>query len=481
MKIHSIAFTPSFGYNKELNEKVNKKLEKAKGNKELAQTVLAMNKFAMETEDKLRAAEKTKNKALIEKYSELLFPAKISVTNMLEHRFPQLNYRKTEINSYLTEVKNKKLQGKEYWMNELIDDLKQIDALEDTVAALSNDTTEDITQMPGIRIIRINAEDIKETLEPNNVNEVKKEEKPKPTKTHAGAKYVEAFVPTVFSPKGFDSLGGMQEIKENLYDRVITPLKDPELAKLDEVEYGKRAPRGELFYGPPGCGKSSVIEALSQEANLPLYKLKISKSGSKYINESSTNIQKAYEYLKEVAQTNGTPVLFAIDEMETIVPSRSQDGNHSEDNKMVGTLLQIIEEARGHNVIVLGATNYYDMLDDAIKSRLDDKIYIGLPDDDTRRSVLKILLNRITKGQPLAENPNELEKVVKLTKGFSNRDLTILTDKAAMIARADNRRPIIADDFIVPVNKNQNMKVKEDLYKDKTTKPSIGFNLNRNI
>ena len=106
---------------------------------------------------------------------------------------------------------------------------------------------------------------------------------------------------------------------------------------------------------------------------------------------------------------------------------------------------------------------------------MDDKLYIGLPDAKTRRSVLKICLNKTTKGQALAANEEELWKVVELTKGFSNRDITILTDKAARIARANGRRNIIVDDYVIPVRTNQNMKVREDLYKDKSMRSSIGF------
>ena len=115
------------------------------------------------------------------------------------------------------------------------------------------------------------------------------------------------------------------------------------------------------------------------------------------------------------------------------------------------------------------------MVDEAIRSRFDDKVYVGLPDADTRRGVLQIHLNRRTKGQALAQNPDELEKVVALTQGFSNRDIAILTDKASLIARKDNRRVITADDYIVPVRENQNMKVKESQYKDKQTRASVGF------
>ena len=91
------------------------------------------------------------------------------------------------------------------------------------------------------------------------------------------------------------------------------------------------------------------------------------------------------------------------------------------------------------------------------------------------QEVLKVLLNKRTKGIPLAKNDEELDKVVKLTKGFSNRDLTILTDKAALIARKDNRRAMVASDFNTPVAENQNMKVKEEYYQSKQNRPSIGF------
>ena len=72
MKIHSIANSPYFGYNKELNEKVNNKLKKSKGNRELADTMLALNNYCMETEDKLRRAEAENNKQLVDRYDYLV-------------------------------------------------------------------------------------------------------------------------------------------------------------------------------------------------------------------------------------------------------------------------------------------------------------------------------------------------------------------------------------------------------------------------
>jgi SpoVK/Ycf46/Vps4 family AAA+-type ATPase len=453
MRIYGVSSSINFGYNKELNDTVNKKLEKPRGNKDLAKALLDMNKFCMNTEDKLRDAEKANNKRLRDAYASLLIDMKPLVTYEINERFPNLKYRETELATYNEEIKDKKIKDDMHWLPVLADNLKTDDEFLEE-CGYSSKEIEDVDKKRQAKQKENNDDDEDEV---------------------SGATLVEKFEPTEFSPRGFSSLGGMQELKESLKDKIISPLEDPELAKLDEVEYGKKAPRGILLYGPPGCGKTSVIEALAGETKLPLYKLKISKCGSKYINESSTNIQKAYEYVCDSAKASGAPVFFVLDEMEALTPKRKGDGESSEDGKMVGTLLQIIEEARGKNVVIIGATNLYDSIDDAIKSRFDDKKYIGLPDDDTRRQVLQIHLNKRTKGQALASNPEELDKVVKLTKGFSNRDIAILTDKAALLARRDSRREICAEDFNTPVNENQNMKVKEFLYQDKQTKPTVGF------
>ena len=474
MKIYSISNNVNFGYNKELNEKVNNKLKHTRGNKELADTLLKQNEFVMEVEDKLRKAEKEHKTFLVNQYNDILLDYKSKVVSAIDKRFPEMDYRTKELNTYKNEAKKRHLDAdnKNYhWISQIIDEMTFDDEItkiltEYNVAQESNEDAKTLKELNADTkddIILISDE------KADNVKNTKK-------KSQKGCKYIEEFKPTEYSPKGFDSLGGMTEIKEALSDKIILPLLNPEEAKLDEVEYGKKAPRGELFYGPPGCGKTSIIEAVSTESGIPLYKLKISKAGSIYVNGSAKNVQEAYEYVKNIAKDTGKPVFLAMDEMESMTAKRDGSNSHDENNKLVGTLLQIIEEARGNNVIILGATNHYDMLDDAVKSRFDDKIYIGLPDDDTRKSVLKIHLNRRSKGQLLANNDEELNKVVNLTRGFSNRDIAILVDKAALVARADNRRDMIADDFIIPVKENQNMKIKENLYKDKSKQATIGYN-----
>jgi len=353
MKIHSIASNIYFGYNKALNEKVNKKLENAKGNKELSQTLLSMNRLCMSMEDNLRKAEKANNVRLTDIYSTLLLELKPITTEQLNNRFPLLNYRETELNGYKEEIKERKLEDDFHWLNEISEDLMDDEEFEQTIVSKYQALDESKGETPNPNTEK--ATDTKGTESPISNSK-------KPREKKAASEYLEKFVPNDFTPKGFDSLGGMDKIKESLTDKVIFPIKNPELAKLDEIEYGKKAPRGILLYGPPGCGKTAITQALAMESGVPMYNLKISKAGSSYVNGSAINIQAAYEYLVEMAKDTGKPVIMLMDEMESLASKRKGGDNGGEDNKVVSTLLPILEEARGNNVIVICATNCFDQL-----------------------------------------------------------------------------------------------------------------------
>lgn len=486
MRIHSIANSPAFGYNKELNEKVNQKLRKAKGNKELANTMLELNKYCMETEDKLRKAEKEKNRVLVDKYDYLLSGIKLIAVNQINARFPELNYRKKELNTYSEELNKRKISNPNHWLYQLTYSMDQSDTFDTILTEITEVTKK--AKAEGKSREEID-ESIKEALAKQNIeaeiisdNDQAKTpdvEETKPKVNTETSEYVDLFKPGEYSPIGFVSLGGMEDLKEKISDKIIIPLKDPETAKLDEVEYGKKMPRGELLYGPPGCGKTYFAEALAQETGLPMYKLKISKIGSQFVNGSANNLQNAYSYIRQQAKESGKPVIMFIDEAETFAATRDGSGKHAEENKLLGTFLQIMDDARQDNVFIVGATNLINLIDPAVASRFDSKDYIELPKDDTRRTVIKMMLERFTKGQTLANNPDELEKVVKITAGFSNRTLGTLVNEAADIARKDGRRPIIAEDFAKPVKYHTADRIRNEApFMDKSCAPAIGFSKN---
>ena len=473
MRIHSLSNSPVFGYNKELNEKVNKKLRKARDNNDLDRALFKLNTYCIETEDKLRKAEEEYNQPLVEAYSRLLLGVKEITVSNINERFPELDYRQKEYDTYLAEANEKKNPHCNYWLNELVFILSE-SINEDNVFAPEIEKSKKANKSNKDNPSKLNGDNTPELGKIDNAEQISKTKKKK--KLPEGAELVEEFVPGEYSPKGFESIGGMDELKEKLYDKIIMPLKDPEQAKLDEVEYGKKMPRGELLYGPHGCGKTYFAEALAMETGLPMYKFKTSKVGSIYVDGKALNLQKAYDYLKDVAKDSGKPVIMFIDEMESLTGKRDESGSKAEANKAVDTFLQIMDEARNDKVFIIGATNLVNMIDPAVASRFDNKDYIGLPDDDTRRKVLQMNLSKYVKGQPLANNPKELEFIVQKTKGFPNRAIVNIVLEALDIARKDSRRYVVAQDFIIPIKNHADDIVRNEyVYEHKSKSPAVGF------
>lgn len=438
----------TFGYNRKLNRQLEKKLNHDNSDLEETSLIKDLNTLCNNTEDLLRLHDSTgSDKA--ELYYQSLLPMKILLAKLVDYKFPDLNFTKKESESYEREAYNIKIkQNNAYpWQLELASELD-----------LSQDKEKDLTP------------EQKEQVFQAVINSRKTETAKLPEENNL----IQVFEPDISSPTGFESLGGMDELKEEMNDKIIIPTLNPELAKQDYEEYGKRAPRGILFYGPPGCGKTFMAEALSMESSIPLLKFQISKLGSKYINETSTNYQAAFDYAEKYSKAVGKPVILFIDEIDGFTHNRSNDSS-AEDLKQIGTLLNMIEKARDRNIIVIGATNKYDIVDDAIKRRFDEQIYVGMPDQKVRADVLKLTLSKRLKGKSLAQNSADIEEIASKLKGFPTSAIVIIADKASDRARKDGRREITKEDFFTEINQNENLKIKEQNYKSgKSIK--IGYN-----
>lgn len=452
--------TTNFGYNKRLNTKLVRKLENEDPTA-LEETLIIkdLNTLCNDTEDLLRLHEAIESEKSDLYYSSLL-PMKILLSKLVDYKYPELNFTEKEIESYEQEAYNLYKLGEDYpWQFQLATELD-----------LSSDKEKNLTDEQQAKINELMKAQ-KPVVKSVTKEIIKHEEKPLPLPREI--EQIEVFKPNFSSPKGFESIGGMNELKEEMRDKILTPVLNPELAKLDFEEYGKRAPRGIMFWGPPGCGKTFMAEALSTEAELPLLKFQISKVGSKYINETSNNYQKAFEYAEKYAAAVKKPVILFIDEIDGFTHNRSDDSS-VEDLKQMGTLLNMIETARDKNVIVIGATNKYDIVDDAIKRRFDEQIYIGLPDEKTREDVLKLTLSKWLKGKPLTENPDDIKEIASKLNGFPTSAIVILADKASNLARKDGRRDITKQDMFDSINKNQNLKIDEKRYKSRK-EVAVGF------
>ena len=440
-------YNTTFGYNKEANEQLNSKLEQTKHHKKIAKVYLEANKFCMKTEDFIRDCERKGDTKSVEALTDFYVAMKSELTVAIDNTFPKLNYWMKEYNSYKIEADKLLKKSPDNYGNWVV---SMCDSLE------FSDEDDDY--------------DVNGASNSDNNNPPRSSK----SKDANVAQLVELYSPNRWSPVGLESLGGMDELKNEVTDKIIFPIRNPELAKIDEVEYGKRYPRGLLLYGPPGCGKTFTVEALAQELKLPLIKLKVGKAGSCFINQTSVNYEKAFDYAAKISKEKNAPVLFFIDEMDGLTQNRNRDSS-SDDLKQIGTLLNLIETARDRGIIVIGATNKYDIVDEAIKARFDSQIYVGLPDEKTRAEILKVSLKSRTKGLPLAESQENLQSIASITEGFPNRALCILTDKAALLARNDGRREIRVEDYINVVADNQNLKVKESNYQSKNSAPRIGF------
>ena len=280
------------------------------------------------------------------------------------------------------------------------------------------------------------------------------------------------------SPKGFSDIVGLDDIKQRFREEIITPVLNPEQAKIDFLEYGIKPPRGFIFYGPPGCGKTFITKALAAESKLEMYSMDVSKIGSSYVNKTANNLEKAFNFLKDRARSSQKPVLLFMDEVDSLAAKRNFSSGQGEDEKAVSTLLKLVEAARDNNIIIIAATNKFNDLDEAFKARFDGQVYFPLPDNDARIALLKAQLSSRKKGVNLANSNEELQKLSDMLSGFSNRSIVFIVDEASKIARRKLFRSEISfEDFAQAIEKTGLQKSNEKDYKKTDYNPrKLGFN-----
>lgn len=461
LNIQRINSQTTFGYNKQLNRELVEKLDNDRQNyKTYTNNIRTLNNLCNSAEQNLRISVH-RGSDNQDKFFDIFERLKNTLAVTVDNTYPELEFSKRESKEYLSEDDHLALNDdydvyKKSWQYSIGNELDML-ASHNIDPELEDRIVEEIIEEE--KQEELNEEKIKEEALPLVVPEV-----------------IEKFVPTYSSPTGFESIGGMDELKADLIDKIIYPANHPAEAALDLKEYGKRPPRGILFFGPPGCGKTMTAEAVAREGNMPLFKLKISRAGSKYINQTSKNYQEAFDYVEKYAKELATPCIMLIDEVDGITKGR--DGSSSgEDLKQMSTLLNLIESARDKNIIVIGTTNKYDIVDEAIRRRFDDQIYVGMPDVQTREQILEKTLSQWLKGVPLAEDTDSLKEIATKTNGFPSSALVILANKASNRARKDGRRLIQKEDFFEEIKNNQNLKIKEENYKNKAAQKPIGFGL----
>jgi transitional endoplasmic reticulum ATPase len=214
-------------------------------------------------------------------------------------------------------------------------------------------------------------------------------------------------------------------VKRELKETVQYPVEHPEMFK----KFGMQPSKGVLFYGPPGCGKTLLAKAIANECQANFISIKGPELLTMWFGESEANVREIFDKARQAA-----PCVLFFDELDSIARAR---GSSSGDAGGAGdrVINQILTEMDGmgakKNVFIIGATNRPDIIDPAIMrpGRLDQLIYIPLPDTPSRVAILKANL----KNSPIAKDVS-LEFLAEHTKGYSGADLTEICQRACKLA-----------------------------------------------
>ncbi|KAI3942340.1 hypothetical protein MKW92_041477 [Papaver armeniacum] len=221
----------------------------------------------------------------------------------------------------------------------------------------------------------------------------------------------------------WEDVAGLEKAKQSLLEMVIIPTQRPDLFPGGTI---RRPPKGLLLFGPPGNGKTMLAKAVASECAATFFNISASSLTSKWVGEA----EKLVRTLFEVAISKQPSVIF-MDEIDSIMSTRLANENDASRRLKSEFLIQFDGVTSNSNdlVIVIGATNKPQELDDAVLRRLVKRIYVPLPDESVRRMLFK---NKL-KGPAFSIPGGDLERLVKETEGYSGSDLQALCEEAAMM------------------------------------------------
>merc|ERR1711904_105028 len=241
----------------------------------------------------------------------------------------------------------------------------------------------------------------------------------------------------------WEDIGGLVDVKRELRELVQYPVEHPEKFQ----KFGMSPSKGVLFYGPPGCGKTLLAKAVANECSSNFVSVKGPELLTMWFGESEGNVREVFDKARAAA-----PCVLFFDELDSVGVARG--GSHGDAGGAGDRVLnQLLTEMDGagakKNLFFIGATNRPEILDEALirPGRLDQLIYIPLPDKVARVGIIKAVLRK----SPVAPNVN-MDFLADQCEGFSGADMTELCQRATKaairesISAEEDRKKLMTDE-----------------------------------
>lgn len=224
----------------------------------------------------------------------------------------------------------------------------------------------------------------------------------------------------------WDDIGGLEDVKRQLNEMVRLPIECPDMFN----DFGLIPPKGILFYGPPGCGKTMIAKAVASQCGVNFISIKGPELLNMYFGESESNVRNIFEKARQAS-----PCILFFDELDAI--ARSRGGGFGGDSASAASdrvINQLLTEMDGvvsaKQIFIIGATNRPEMIDKAVlrPGRLDQLVFIPPPDHGSRMAVFKAALKKIPVGDDVRMS---WESLADVSEGYTGADLNEICQSSA--------------------------------------------------
>jgi len=257
------------------------------------------------------------------------------------------------------------------------------------------------------------------------------------------------------TPRG--DLADLLALRDPTYRLRDVVLKSHLRAQLDDMvreqhqrdwlrEHGKTPSRRLLFLGPPGSGKTMTAEALAGALKLPLFVIRLDSLITRFMGETAAKLRLVFD---ETAKRRG---IYLFDEFDAVGSHRGASNDVAEMRRVLNSFLQFMEEPNATDSVIVGATNYPELLDRALLRRFDLVLAFEAPDDEQIKAIVKANL------RPLKFPNPAWTKIIEAGRGLSQSELARAAETAAKRAILDERRRLKSPDIIGALEERRQMR-----------------------